>query len=212
MMNKTSVLGRRQKSRKLRINRTKRNKSILCSLSLALIMASTGTLGTYAYLSTQAELKNPSNIVLESGTIKSEYSKVINIEGLEPGTSKSETFKITNTGTLKQMLSLSFATDSGNQFDSQELSALEYSLSFVDKSSESIQDIKTITSINLWDYINNKKSLDLLYTDGTAVILNSNSNLECTVTVKCKDTIPESASGKTAKFNLNLTSTQITTD
>lgn len=212
MMNKTSVMGRRQRYRRLRINNRKKNKSVLCSLGLALIMASTGTLGTYAYLSTRSEINNPSNLILESGSIKAEYSKAINIDGLEPGTSKSETFKITNTGTLKQLLSLGFSTASENQFESQELSALEYSLSFVDNSSEGIKAIKSIDSINLWDYINNKKSIDLLYTDGTPVILNSSSNLECTVTIKCKDNMPESASGKIAKFNLNLTSTQLITD
>lgn len=210
-MNKASLLGRRQKVKHLR-SKNKHYKKVLCSLGLSLMMASTGTLGTYAYFTTKAELNAPSNIILESGSVQAEYSKAVNIDGLAPGKSKSDNFNITNTGTLKQSLALSFELLKDNEFSNSELSALEYSLNFVDKSSENTKQIKAIEAINLSDYISNKKSISLTYTDGTPVILNSNSNLECTVSIKCKDNIPESASGKIAKFNLKLTSTQLTTN
>ncbi|EGT3615703.1 signal peptide protein [Clostridium perfringens] len=169
-------------------------------VSLALAIGITGSLCSLAYFSDKEKINGDLKLTL--GTLSSEATKTIKIDGMDIEVPVSDTFVITNNGTLDQKLTIDFKNPSiGNDG----LDKIKYSLSFESSENRNIQGYGNgeETLLSLFE-----KSINLVDLEGNEIVLNEGEIITATLTLNMQRNMPEQYSGKEFKFDLNIGYTQ----
>lgn len=193
---------------KLKSNRRKSKdkvKATIGGLALALTIGTVGSMGSYAYFVDKAKAQN--DLVITMGNLNTD------IEGhLDMGLDKdnkcvTQTFNIKNNGSLKQNVALGFSEnsmkDNGSlkeyialgiykNINSMNASQLENLSCTLNISYNGKAVIPKGYSINTFNDLINMQNKELVYSDDKKLVsLDSNKELNCTVSISIKDGLSE---------------------
>ena len=176
------------------------NKKIRKVLALALAIGITGSLGSLAYFYDKEKINGDLKITL--GTLSSETTKTIKIDGMDIDIPVSDTFVITNSGTLDQILRLNFKNPS---IENDGLEKVKYSLTFESSNGKSIKGYGNGEE-TLVDLFN--KDIKLMGYDNNDIVINEGEVITATLTLNMQRDMPEKYSNSEFKFDLNIGYTQ----
>ncbi|ELC8443541.1 signal peptide protein [Clostridium perfringens] len=165
-------------------------------IALALAIGVTGSVGSLAYFSDKEKMNG--EIKLTLGTLSSEITKGIKIEGIDIEVPVSDTFLITNNGTLDQTVLINFENSSiGNDG----LEKIKYSLSFKSSKDRKLKSYGNGEETLLSLFENGVKVVDL---DNNEIILEEGEILTATLILNMQRDMPEKYSGTDFNFDLRV--------
>lgn len=193
---------------KLKSNRRKskvKAKATVSGLALALTIGAVGSMGSYAYFVDKAKAQN--DLVITMGNLNTDIEGSLDMGLDKDNKCVTQTFNIKNNGSLKQNVALGFSKnsmkDNGSlkeyialgiykNINSMNASQLENLSCTLNISYNGKVVIPKGYSINTFNDLINMQNKELVYSnDKKLVSLDSNKELNCTVSISIKDGLSE---------------------
>lgn len=168
-------------------------------VGMALLIALVGTGSTLAYFIDKAEIKP--HLAIQLGTLNTNITENISIEGLDIDSIKTDEFTIKNTGTLRQKLEFNFSNPLNIEQDG--LDKLNYEIVFSKANGEMSKTYSGVMTDLFAD------SIKIVNESGERLILDKDEELTATIKIDMDKAMPYKYSNKEINFDIVVNADQI---